>query len=374
MFDYFSGIAWLADASLLIAIILTLAGILFYTSFKEYLWQKRRAGLLNIKNNIYETVLSGKQPSAPVCLPLAHEATSQQFLDIETNRNMNAAFFNDSERQFFKSCFMTPERIKKIENIAGHSISKWRRIEALLSLGYMQADSAIGIFKRSILSKDEDIAYYTMVALGQVKTASSASVLLDYLERSPSRGYNIASILEGFPETIADDAIKLTYSRNALVRFWGATILSRSASERHTNKIEKLTHDTSADVRAAACDCLGRVGGNGARQMLLKCLKDENWLVKRHAIFALEHVMADAPVPEVLDLINDPSWSVVDAVKDVMIRRIKSYLPYIEKFIESRDYIPRKYSIMALKGALDGLDKPTKERVIKMLAKAESGE
>lgn len=372
MFDYFPRIAWLTDAVLFTAIISIILYIFFYVTFKEYLWEKRRRGLLNIKNNVYEMVLSGKRPSESVCRPFAVEATLRQFLDIETNRNMTAAFFNDSERQLFKECFITPEQIKKIEKISARSISKWRRIEAMLSLGYMQAESAIGVFKRSLLSNDKDIAYYSMMALGQIKTVKSAAALLNLLEKHPSNGYKIASILEGFPGTIADDVFKLTYSRNVLVRFWAATILSKFASEKHINRIEKLTHDTSAEVRAAACDCLGCIGNHAARQALLKCLKDDNWLVKRHAIFALEHIMGDASVPEVIGLINDASWSVVGAVKDVMTHHIKASLPYIEKFISGEDFIPKKYSIMAVKSAPKDLDPSTMERVVKILSKAES--
>jgi hypothetical protein len=373
MFDYFPGIAWLADAYLFIAIILTSIAIFFCAAFKEYLWEKRRRGLLSIKNNVYEMVLAGERPSESVCRPFAAEATPQQFLDIETNRNMGAAFFNDSERQLFKNCFITPGQIKKIEKRAAHSISKWRRIEAMLSLGYMQAESAIGVFKRALLCSDKDIAYYSMVALGQMKTVKSAVMLLNFLEKHPAGGYKIASILEGFPKEIADDVIKLTYSRNALVRFWAATILSKFASERHINKIEKLTHDASAEVRAAACDCLGYVDNHTAKQALLKCLKDDNWLVKRRAVFALEHIMGDASVPEVISLINDSSWSVVDAVKDVMTRHIKASLPYIEKFMAGEDHIPKKYSIVALENAPDDLDPSTKDRMAKILTKEGSG-
>ena len=142
----------------------------------------------------------------------------------------------------------------------------------------------------------------------------------------------IASILAGFPKDIADEVIKLTGDKDPRGRLSAVTILSQFVSGQHMEKLKSLTTDASAEVRAAACECLGNAGGTGAKEVLVKCLKDESWLVKRHAIFALERAIGSGAVPEVIDLINDASWSVVDAVKDVMTVHTKESLPYIEKF------------------------------------------
>jgi hypothetical protein len=95
--------------------------------------------------------------------------------------------------------------------------------------------------------------------------------------------------------------------------------------------------------------------------------------VKIHAIAALEKVLGDRALPDVIGLINDASWSVVDAVKDVMTKHIKASLPYLEKFIAGKDYVPRKYSIMALKAGLKDLDPITKAKAVEILAGTDGG-
>ena len=137
--------------------------------------------------------------------------------------------------------------------------------------------------------------------------------------------------------------------------------------------MEELTRNPKAEVSAAACDCLGSTGREEARSALVKCLKHDSWLVKRHAIFALEKVLGDRALPDVIGLIHDASWSVVDAVKDVMTKHLKASLPYIEKFINGNDYIPKKYSTMALKAGLKDLDPFTKAKVTEILAKTDNG-
>jgi HEAT repeat protein len=126
-------------------------------------------------------------------------------------------------------------------------------------------------------------------------------------------------------------------------------------------------------VRAGACDCLGKIGGEDVKVALKKRLKDDNWLVKRHAILDLAKAIGGDAVPEVIKLINDASWSVLDAVKDVMAEHIKASLPYIEKFIAGGEYIPKKYSIMALESASKSADPSVRAKAAKILTKIDNG-
>ncbi|MDP3729957.1 MAG: HEAT repeat domain-containing protein [Candidatus Omnitrophota bacterium] len=373
MFDYYSDIIWAVNAALFGTVVVTAIVIVFSAAFKDHIWNRRLAGLLEIKKDVYETVLAGKGHSEAVCQSFFNGITPQQFLDIAMNRNMDTAFFNDSEQQLLRSCFTTSEQIAKLSKAAGNSINKWRGIEAMLCLGYTQVESAIDILRGKLLSKDEDIAYFSMVSLGQIKTVRSAQALLSFLKKYPSSGYRVASILEGFPKEIAEDVIRLTDSRNASIRFRALTILSKFAPKGHIDKLEKLTYDMNAEVRAAACDCLGNIGSDAAKQTLLKRIKDDSWLVKRHAVFALEKIMGDKVLPEVVNLINDASWSVADAIKDVMMDHIEASLPYIEKFVTGKDCVPKKYAIMVLKNSLESLDPSTKARITEILSKIDSG-
>ncbi len=370
MYNYYAGTIWAVNAVLLLLVIATSAVIYFSAAFKERLWQVRRRALLEIKRDIYEVVLSGKATSGSVCQPFIDNITPQQFIDIATNRSIDAAFFNKSEQQLIKNCFNSPEKAEGFVKIAKTAKNKWRRIEAMLCLGYANITSTIDLLDKALSSRDEDVVYFAMISLAQIKTVGSAKALLGFLRSRPSNSYKVASILSGFPKDIADEVIKLTADKDPEVRLSAVTILSKFASGHHIKKLGSLAWDVSAEVRAAACDCLGNIG---AKEMLVECLKDSSWLVKRHAILALEKAIGAGAVPEVIGLINDASWSVVDAVKDVMTVHIKESLPYIEKFISGEDYIPKKYSIIVLKNSLKSLDPSTKAQVIGILSKTDSG-
>lgn len=110
MYNYHADIVWMANAALLGVVILTSAAIFLSVIFKNYIWRRRRNALLKIKKSVYETILAHRAASKNVCEAFNANLTPQQFLDIETNRAVNAAFFNDSEQQFFRSCSIRPER------------------------------------------------------------------------------------------------------------------------------------------------------------------------------------------------------------------------------------------------------------------------
>ena len=351
MYNYHADIVWIVNVTLAGIILATIAVIFLCAIFKDYLWEKRSRILLNIKKNVYEMVLAGNKTSENVCQSFVAAITPQQFIDISTNRSLGVTFFNDAEQQFLRGCFGSPVETARLRKIALNYGNKWRRIEAILALGYARVNEALEVLKHSILSKDKDIAYFSMLSLGQIKTLESAGIFLDFLKKEPSLGSKIVSILENFPKEITEDVIKLTDYHDVLVRLWALKLLSKFPDRKYIRELEKLTHDASDEVRATACECLGNIGDKEAAPTLIGCLKDENWHVRQHAVLALASVSGDAALPKIISLISDGSWSVIDAVKDVMASHIEASLPYIERFLSGKDELAKKYSVMALQNS-----------------------
>jgi len=362
MYNYHADIIWVVNEVLLCVVILTCLVILLTVVINNNIWDRRRRGLLNIKKDVYEFALTHRGSSSSVCPLPVNDITPQQFIDIKTNRRIDSAFFNDSEQQLLKDCLIRPEELAKLEDTALRSGNKWRKIEAMLCLGYIQVRSAVDILKKTILSKDSDVSHFSIVALGQIKTAHAARILLDFLKKSPSSGYKIVSILKAFPEDIIDDVFKLTDYHDTIVRYWALTLLAGFKLHGYTRRLEKLTEDMSAEIRAAACVCLGNATGAEAKSTLIRCLKDDSWLVRSKAILSLSKVAGDSALPEITVLINDPSWVVVDAVKIAMADHIVASLPYIEKFLSGDYEVAKKYSVLALQDS-GYMDKLLKEAV-----------
>ena len=298
-----------------------------------------------IQKNVHALAISGQKPSGETC-PTAEAKTAQQFLDVAMDREQ--LLFEEPEKRFIKECFARSDKILYIQNIANRSRNKWRRIEAILSLGYAEDTSALEIIKRSLYDKDDDISYFSMLALGLIKNAQSAKILLDYLKKNIFRASKIVSILVTFPAAIVDEIMKLTADADASIRFWSLKLISKFKPERYISQVEQLTKDASSDVRAAACECLGKIGRKEVKNALLKCLKDNQWFVRMQAVRALSSILGDEAMPEVIDLIKDNSLLVKESVKTAMTSHIEATLPFIEKILSGPDELAKKEVIEAL--------------------------
>lgn len=348
MYNYHTSLVWTIDKILLFSALLLSVTIIFLVMIKGYLWKRRSRALLKIKKDVYGLILSGQQLSDNVCMPLAADITIRQFLDVTTNRNREAIFFNETEQKIFKYCFILPEQISRMEKMAKKGHSKWHRIEAILSLGYAHADSTLETLTQTLNSRDEDISYFSIIALGQIKNADSAKILLDFLQKRIFCRAKIISILESFPAGIADEAAKLLIDVDPDIRSWAAILLAKLKAIQYVNEVEGLTQDESEEVRAAACECLGEFGKKESKETLIKCLEDEFWLVREQAVEALSDVLGKDCLPEIIKMINDPSLSVIDAVKDVIIEHIDAAMPYIEKFLSGTDEVAKRTAREAL--------------------------
>ncbi len=342
MYNYHTDLVFKIDIALLGVFILLGVMTVLYALMKEASSRRRSREISNIKNNVYELILSGQKIDNKLCLPAFSGITPRQFLDAAVNRSREAVFFNESEQKVIKQCFLSAERAARIEKTAGRSWNKWRRIEAILSLGYAQSVSSLGVLKKSINDSDADLSYFSIIALGQIHSIASARILLDFLKSSRFHRHKVIAVLETFPKEIGREAVLLTHAKDPEVSSWAIKLISKLKPEGCLKEITGLLQDNSEEVRAAACACLGELGDREAKGALIKCLNDDLWLVRAHAVKALSKLLGKECLPEVIRLINDPSLSVIDSLKGVLAEHIVSAIPYLEKFLSGSDEISRR--------------------------------
>lgn len=348
MYNYHTNVVWTIDIVLMAALVSISMAIIAYIMMKDYIANKRNRALLSIKKDVYELVLSGKPVSDKTCPAFIDATTLQQFLDVTTNRNREAIFFNESEQKAFRECFLSPEKISEMEKTAKKSRNKWKRIEAIAGLGYAGVSEAADIIRGSLYDKDEDVSYFSLLALGQIKTASSAKALIDFFKKNVHGRYKIASILESFPPSVVGEVAVLIDDPSPVIRAWGLKILSGFNPEGYIKKIESLTEDKHEEVRAAACECLGELKPDDVRSILVGCLKDDSWMVRSSGVRALSNAFGAPCIPDIMPLIKDNSLSVIDSVKTALAEHIETALPYIEKIFEEDDELAKKVSVEAL--------------------------
>ena len=340
MFNYHTDLVIGIDCALLMAYFVFALLLIMYVIIRDRHSRKRIERLLNIKNNLSRLFLSGD--NAGLITPSITNATPSDFLDIETNRQKYNVFFNESEQQVFKEHFITADKIKTLESLAKGAGNKWLKVEAIVALGYTQDDSAPDILEKLLYDKDEDISYLSALAIGQISTMKSVSILMRFLKERPFLRRKIASILESLTLNITDEVIKFADDTDTDVRAWAIKLLSRSVSKEYIKKVEEKTEDPSPEVRAAACASLAKLNDKNCRKALVGLLKDDIWFVKMHAVRALSKIFGGEALPEIMRLINDGSLLVLESVKEAMVDNIDAALPYMNEILAGRDELAKK--------------------------------
>jgi HEAT repeat protein len=370
MINYYIDIVIKTDILLLIAFLSFSAILVIYIIIRDARSKNRIKKLLAIKHEILKLLFSGKK----TCLSCITKATAGDFLDVMTNRQRYSVFFNESEQKIFKECFVSAGKIKTLKSLASKRNEKWRRIEAIAALGYTQDDSAMDTLRESLRSKDEDISYFSALAIGRISTLQSVSVLMNFLKSTPAMRRKAASILESLSPNIADEMIKFADDEDPEVRLWTTKLLSKSMSKKYIKKVEALTNDLSPDVRAAACESLAKLQDKDSKELLVKHLNDENWFVRMHAVRALSSIFGQEAIPEIIHRINDGSLLVLDSVRQAIADNIEGLLPYISKLFRGTDELSKKICAEAidqsghrLKPGLDLLDKLVRDQLLESI-------
>lgn len=351
MYNYYFDLVWKIDIALLVFVLLLVVFILSYMATRGYLYKRRIKKLWAIKENVYSLLaaeikerLVAKSISARETF-LTKNISAEIFLDVTINRERDAVFFNHDEQDLFKKYYISKENIDSLQKAARKSLNKWRRIEAMLALGYARIDSSLEILKANLFKKDEDVSYFAALALCQIRNLDSAAALLKFFKERPVYRYKIASFLVQFPEEISSEIVKLIQEKDPDLRVWALRILEDLGSSSCPEAITQLLKDESAEVRAAACECLGRLGNKDAGEVLERCLTDDNWLVRAAAVEALDNLLGKACVPLVIKLLKDNSWRVIDSVKKVLIKHIDTAIRYLEKIFKEEDMLAKRIAM-----------------------------
>lgn len=334
MYDYHIGLAWEIDKLLFVISLIISLFVILYTSIHDLFKKIRARQLALLKKKLEDTAASAKGVPIERCNLLISKMAALEIVDILKEREPSLP----KELQLdLRACFVAEGKIAEIKKIASHPGNKWRRIHSIISLGYSKDASILPILKDGLLDKDEDVSYFSMLALGRIKSAPAAGILLDYLSGHIHSGQEVASILESFSPIICDEVVKLTNNPGPKVRFWAVKILSKLKPHQHIKKITELLKDGSADVRAASCECLGEIGSPEDKTALRDCLKDQVWFVKMHAVRALHKILGPLAIPEVIPLIRDNNWLIRDSVKQALKAHIDASLPSIEELMRASE-------------------------------------
>lgn len=289
--------------------------IILYAATRKFGLNRRGRKLAVIEKNLRE--LAEKRPGdvKDVCPRIIGTANENEILNILYDKN---AIFPEGRGSELRQCLVDSGKLAMLEGIASDPGDKWRRIQAIIAIGYAAGPKAAAILAQGVDDPDEDVAYFSMVAAAHIKTAEANKVVLRCLQKGRIDGHRVISLLETLPPEMAEEAVALTYDPRVSVRFWVVKLLGRINSQGSIPRIIELVDDESAEVRAAACEALGALRAVTAIEAIKGRLKDTAWYVRMRAANVLCRLMGNTCVPELTPLLDDEFWLVRERVREAL--------------------------------------------------------
>lgn len=337
MEEYYFSLVRNTDVILLFLSVLLGFTIIIYALINKWFVGARRQRLYHMMSVLQTLAFKDDASLVNGCTRVMRQASFFEFSDIlkRQSKILPGKFSN----QLMK-CITDSGKIPGIEKIAKNSKRKWRRIEAIIMLGYLNSANALGILEQSLYNRDNDIAYFSLVSLGNIRNEESARILLSNINNKAFSSYKIVSLLENFPLNIVELLIKSLEDKDYNLRLWSIRLIARFKPKQYAKRISDFIYDPSADIRAAACECLGEIGADDFKEAMQKCLGDLTWYVRLQAVMALEKIFKAKSVVDIAPLLKDTQWFIKEKVKEIMIKYFSESLVFIERFLlEENQYV-----------------------------------
>ena len=342
----YADIVWILDAVLLALIVLLGAGGLIHSVVTATTQRRRQPADRALTNLLRE--LAGK-PGPTIAQQLAARCGK-----VATKRwiwliNRHETFVPDSVWPHLENHLFAISVDAEIERMAGPGGNKWRRIEAMKCLGHLHTPAALKLLEQALTEDDEDIRYFAMLSLAHMQTVPAARVMLGQLQQNTLNGHKVVALLEAFPPAVLPEVYAALKKSDPRGRFWLLKLLARFKVAVELPAIIGFTRDSSADVRAAACECLGFSNRPEAREPLTNCLQDPEWYVRLQAVRALSRIEGAACLPQLAELMTgETSTLVQESIKTVMMRDPDGALPATERFLDRENQTVKEWCVNAL--------------------------
>jgi HEAT repeat protein len=321
-----------------LVIVLSLA-VFFFAGWRQSLIRRHETRVRRVMRRLAILSLQGEGALRQSCPAVVRGVSAAEFLMLSRERESLAG---PEHGEQIRECLNEVSAGRSLEKDAARRRPKWRRIEALVSLGYSQSPKAQELLSLAVHDRDPEVAYYAMFSLAQLKTPEAAALLLECLHLRLAGGGKIASFLEGFPEQVLDEVLRASESTDPYVRFWAVRLMRRFPSARCLDTLLRLSGDVSADVRAAVCESLAALKDPSVMETLRPRMYDVAWFVRMHAIRAAFALGGEAVLPEVIGHMRDEHWMVRQAVKEVMVALPEASLPQVESLLDAEPFACRE--------------------------------
>jgi HEAT repeat protein len=247
-----------------------------------------------------------------------------------------------------------PERLSEILVSNGGSIplfntSRWTRVAAAKASGRLRLESTIPALTKAMDGSDEDVGYAAADALSQLNTPESADVIMQRITTQPKlNNSRLASMIERMNCDLTALFREQLQRADTQALYWTTTLIGQKELYELVMDVRPMLASEDANVRAAACECIGELKIRLTDRWLSPLLSDEKWFVQSNAAKALGDLQANWAVPRLVELLTSNEWWVRQNAADALAKIGPDAMDAVEALLDSEDRFARNTSVEIL--------------------------
>jgi HEAT repeat protein len=201
----------------------------------------------------------------------------------------------------------------------------------------------------------EPLDYAVIKTVGIVGYETAGAVLMEMLQNKQLPNNLVYSILETLgkisykpvSEMIIDQFL---HHRDLDIRRMAVEVLGNFRDQSSIQGIEAVVHDPHWSVRITALKALVKIAGPSETQIILDALRDNDNLVRKHAIITLGNLRDVKTISEIVKQLADKDMN--EFACEAILNFGRSALPYLHRFMKTDGSIEIRERVIDLIGKI----------------------
>lgn len=226
---------------------------------------------------------------------------------------------------------------------------RWTRVAAAHALGALRLSAGMPALVRAMDDPDTEVGYAAADAISKIDLPEGGDAILQRISVKPHlNNARLAALIEAMTCDFTEVFRTHLKRTDNQALFWTAALVGQKEVFDLVVEIRPLLSAADANVRAAACECIGELKIPLTDRWLAPLVKDQYWFVQSHAAKALGELRAAWAVDDLVELVYSDEWWVRQNAADALVKIGRDSAEAVERVLWSDDRFARNTAVEIL--------------------------
>jgi len=190
------------------------------------------------------------------------------------------------------------------------------------ALGKLKDYRAVKPLINALKDEDTDVRFFAIGSLGDINDPIAVRPLTEVMENESEDDalrLKARKMLGNIGSPAVGPLIKCLQSKDYVTRWYAAVALGEIGDRLAEEPVINLMKDEIKEVRRGAAGALGNIGGPGAVDSLIECVRNDRcWIARKLAVEALGRIRDKRAIEPITEALKDKIYDVKKAARQAL--------------------------------------------------------